>query len=56
VNRWRLSRPPSSPSPFTIRREMVEICACAADFAQLVAAENASSRGFSPICGSLYPQ
>ena len=38
--------PPSSPSPFAIRREMIEIRAWTADFAQLVAAENAPNRGF----------
>jgi hypothetical protein len=38
--------PPSSPSPFAIRREMIEIRACAAVFARLVAAENALDGGF----------
>jgi hypothetical protein len=31
--RSRLGHPPSSPSPFTIRLEMIEIRGCAADFA-----------------------
>ena len=44
--RSRLRHPPSSPSPFTIRPEMIEIRACAADFAQLVAAVNAPIDGF----------
>ena len=43
------SAPPSSPSPFATRRETIEIRACAADFAQLVAAENGSSRGFAGL-------
>ncbi len=38
--------PPSSPSLFAIRRQMIEIRAWAADFAQLVAAENAPNREF----------
>ena len=33
-------------SPFATRREMLEIRTCAADFPQLVAAENAPNRGF----------
>ena len=39
--------PPTSPSPFAIRPKMIEICACAANFTQLVAAENAQNGGFS---------
>jgi hypothetical protein len=38
--------PPSSPSPFTIRPKMIEICAYAVNFAWLVTAENAPNRGF----------
>jgi hypothetical protein len=34
--------PPTSPSPFTIPRETIQIRACTADLAQLVAAENGS--------------
>jgi hypothetical protein len=37
--------PPSSPSLPAIQRQMIEIRAWAADFAQLVAAENAPNRG-----------
>jgi hypothetical protein len=33
--------PPSSPSPFAIQRQMIEIRAYGAAFARLVAAENA---------------
>ena len=35
---------------------MIEIRAWAADFAQLVAAENAPNRGLGRFCGSFYPQ
>ena len=38
--------PPSSPSPFTIRPKMIEICAYAANYAWLVAPENAPNRAF----------
>jgi hypothetical protein len=57
VSRVQISfSPPSSPSPFAIQRQMIEIRAYGAAFAQLVAAENAPVLLIPAICGSLYPR